>query len=186
MKKALAVVLAAAFIGVFAGGALAQVPYMQIYFNNYNYPTQSPCGTGLTDLYLVGHNFNMFVQAVEYSVTFPGSLLYLSDSPTLPNGVNDLVIGNALIGEAVAYNIPQNGFVPMLLTTLHCFWTGNCDCAHGPQALLVGPYPGSPQPSLVSWPDFALHPVVGMTAVVCPEPVGVEATTWGGVKALYR
>jgi len=184
MKKALAVVLVAAFIGVFAGGAMAQVPYMQIYFAGGQ--AQSACGTGFVDLYLNAFNFNMFVQAVDFQVMFPPALLYLSDTPTTPNGINDLVIGNASIGEAIAYNLPQNGYVPMLLTTIHCFWTAACDCSHGPQALVVGPYPGSLQPSGVRWPDFSQIFVIGWTTLVCPGPVSTEATTWGGVKALYR
>jgi hypothetical protein len=190
MKKALAVGLAAVLIGVCTGGAMAQNPYMQIYFNsNVQFgsytDTQSDCGTGMQDVYLVAHNMNMFVQAVEFIVSFPPALIYLSDTPNLPT-IYDLVIGNANVGEAIAYNLPQNGFVPMLLTTISVFWAGNCDCLNGPQALVVGPYPGQLSPRAVEWPSYVAVDVVGMTSLVCPGVVSTEQKTWGSVKALYR
>ena len=83
MKRALAGVLAIAFVGLMAAGATAQVPFFQVYFDddsNGSYgETQAYCGAPLAsqNLYLVLLNANSFVAAVDYQVC----LLYTSPSP---------------------------------------------------------------------------------------------------------
>jgi hypothetical protein len=184
-------VLAIAFVGCMAAGALAQVPFFQIYFDdasNGSYgETQAECGAPNTpdDLYLVAHNWNMFVAAVDYQVAFPPALMYLSDTyPAVPGGT--LNLGNSFQGVALSYGLPRSGFEPMLLSLIQVLWTGQCDCAAGPQPLVVGPYPGKTSPAGVRWPDYVEFNAVGMTSLVCPGAVPTQETTWGGIKALYR
>jgi hypothetical protein len=193
MKRALAGVLAIAFVGLMAAGATAQVPFFQVYFDddsNGSYgETQAFCGTANDpqDLYLVLHNANTFVAAVDYQILFPGALLFLTDNyPVVPGG--HLNLGNSLNGNAISYGLPRNGFAPMLVVTMSTLWTGACDCNGGPQSIVVGPYPGvgKTTPSLVRWPDFLEFQGVGMTSLLCPGPVSTQSSTWGGVKALYR
>ncbi len=192
MKKALAgVLVAAAFVGLLAGGANAQVPFFQVYFDdaaNGSYgETQSQCGAANSQasLYLVTLNFNMFVAAVEYRIAFPPGLLFMTDAyPTVPGGT--LNIGDSQSGNAVAYNLPRNGFDPMLVSTISGFWTGQCDCAGDPQPLIVQAYPGQNVPRGVRWPDYAVVDAVGMTSLICPGPVSTSESTWGGLKARYR
>ena len=93
MKRALAGVLAIALVGLMAAGATAQAPFFQVYFDdasNGSYgETQSPCGQpGTQDaIYVVAHNWNMLVTAVDYQIFFPQALLYLSDEyPVVPGG----------------------------------------------------------------------------------------------------
>lgn len=193
MKKALAVVLVAACIGVFAGAALAQVPFVQVFFDadvwgeGYS-ETQSDClapGT-VSDLYVVALNWNMFMQAIDFKVILPVALLYLSDTPNTT--IADPVIGSSPAGMAIAYNIPRNGFQALLLTKIRVFWTGQCNCAAGPQAIEVVGFDANinPNPTAVRWPDFTQLAGVGMTSLICPGPVSTQSSTWGGVKALYR
>jgi hypothetical protein len=193
MKRALAGVLAIAFVGLLAAGATAQVPFFQVYFDddsNGTYgKTQSVCGevATLTSLYLVAQNWNMLVTAVDYQVFFPQALLYSSETyPNVPGGT--LPIGNSHDGAALSWGLPRNGFLPLLLATISAYWTGLCDCAAGPQAIVVGPYPesGVNSPQGVRWPDYTTFPAVGMTSLICPGPVATQETTWGGIKALYR
>jgi hypothetical protein len=177
-----------------AAGATAQVPFFQVFFDddsNGSYgETQANCGpvNSAQNLYLVLLNANGFVAAVDYQISFPPALMFLSDSyPVVPGGY--LNLGNSQSGNAVSYGLPRNGFAPMLVVTMSTLWTGSCDCnSMGPQAIVVGPYPGvgKTTPSWVRWPDFAEFSAVGMTSLLCPGPVSTESKTWGGVKALYR
>jgi hypothetical protein len=200
MKRALAGVLAIVFVGLMAAGATAQVPFFQVYFDddsNGSYgETQANCGpvNSFQNLYLVCLNWNMFVAAVDYRVVLPasGALLFVSDTfPTVPGGyitISAVPGGNSTDGMAVSYGLPRSGFSPMLVTTMSTLWTGACNCAQGPQPLVVGAYPGTGKttPSGVRWPDYVEFQAVGMTSLLCPGPVSTETKTWGAVKALYR
>ena len=87
MKKALAGVLAASFVGLMAVGAMAQVPNLQVYFDaNYN-QTQADCGLAGTvqDMYVVMNNWNMYVLGVDFSIDYPTSALFIAGE-TLPAG----------------------------------------------------------------------------------------------------
>jgi hypothetical protein len=187
MKKALAVVLATIFVGVFTGGALAQVPFIQAYFDaDYN-ETQSDCKapTTISSLYVAALNLNTLVVAIDYKILLPPALLYDSEAVNvLPT---ELYIGASNIGIGIAYGLPRNGFVTMLLSRVFVEWTGLCDCEAAPQGVRVVGYDDvfSPVPKMV---DFGgnEHLVVGMLSLVCPGQVSTETTTWGGVKALYR
>jgi hypothetical protein len=189
MKKALAVVLALVCIGFCTDGAQAQVPFMQVYFDaDYN-DTQSQCllpGT-LSSLYLAALNLNMFYSALDFKISFPPALMWIGDSPNV-DPINDLVIGNSPAGMAIAYSLPKNGFQTQLLNTMAVLWTANCNCALGPQPMVVVGFEPliNPNPTVVQWPATVQVPVVGMTSLICPGAVSTSATTWGGVKALYR
>lgn len=201
MKKALAGVLVASLVGLMAVAATAQVPNIQIYFNgnpafNSFNSTQANCEFpgNARDLYVVLNNWNMFVQGVEFSIDYPAALFPAGE--TAP--ANTLTIGSSPSngghgGVAIAWQLPQNGFVPLLALTAHVFETADCNCSGGPYALVVRGYyygdldnGGNVHPQAVRWPDFAELDGVGMTSLICPGPVATEQTTWGGVKALYR
>jgi hypothetical protein len=174
-----------------AAGATAQVPFFHVYFddngNGVYGETQANCGPVNTPelLYLVLANANTFVAAVDYQVSFPAGLLFLSDGyPTVPGG--SLNLGDSQAGNAVSYGLPRSGFSPILVSTISALWTGACDCAFGAQPIVVGPYPDKPKPAFVRWPDYLEFEAVGMTSLLCPGPVSTTSTTWGGVKALYR
>ncbi|HEX5132505.1 MAG TPA: hypothetical protein VFX92_08465 [Candidatus Krumholzibacteria bacterium] len=201
MKKALAGVLVLSIVSLAAVASMAQVPNVQVYFNGnpaYNSysDTQAFCESPGTaqDLYVVLQNWNMFVQGVDFSVDYPAALF--AGGETAP--VDALVIGSSNAtggtgGIAIAWNLPQNGFDPLLALTVHAIWTGSCDCNNGPQPLVVKGYHyaeigngGKADPTGVRWPDYAELSGVGLTSLVCPGTIATEETTWGGVKALYR
>ncbi len=191
MKRALAGVLAIAFVGLTAAGAYAQVPFFQLFFDdnsNGSYgETQAFCGDAAEaqPLYLVLQNANAFVAAVDYQIAFPPALLFLNDSyPDVPGGY--LNLGTSPTGNAISYGLPRSGFEPMLLVTINTLWTGNCDCGAGTVPLVVDGYQGKPAPGWIRWPDYAEFEAVGMTSVLCPGPVATSEATWGGIKALYR
>jgi hypothetical protein len=65
---------------------------------------------------------------------------------------------------------------------------GPCDCLNGQQPLVVHGYTplGQADPSAVRRDDFQQFFGIGMTSLVCPNPIATEQSTWGQVKALYR
>jgi len=196
MKKALAGVLVAAFVGLWAAGAMAQaVPFVHVYFDdgsNGSYgETQAECGDPgtLASLYVVAQNFNDWMVGVEYQIHFPDGLMFLGDAyPTVLG--ETLSIGNSRDGHAVSWEIRRDGWQPLLISTVAALWTSNCDCQYGPQPVVVGPYPypvdQPPHPTGVTWPNFTRVTAIGMTSLVCPGPVPTQESTWGGIKALYR
>lgn len=189
MKKALAGVLAVAMVGVLAGSAMAQVPNIQVYFNPAHTETQSACGTQGTpaNLYVVMNNWNMNVTGVDFSISYPPSLIWLADN--LPDPSTQVSIGASPGGIAIAYAncCFLNGFLNNEVLIPFVLW-GPCDCNNAPQPLVVGGYVplGKTQPSAVRKEDFAEFSGLGMTSLICPGIVATEPTTWGQVKALYR
>jgi hypothetical protein len=187
MKKALAGVLAVALVGIIAVSANAQVPFVQVFFDPWYSQTQSNCmppGTPAS-LYVVLENWNMFVIGVDFTIMYPPALFWTGDN--LPSPSTMAALGNSPTGIAIAWNLPQNGFAPVLALIPQVLWV-NCDCQAGPQPLVVHGYAPTAKaaPTAVRWPDYAELPGVGMTSLICPGAIATENKTWGGVKALYR
>jgi len=188
MKTALAGVLAGALAGLVAGSAMAQVPNVQVYFDPNWTQTQSNCHPQgpPEELYVVCNNWNMSVSGVDFSISYPPALAWLTDNP--PDEYSAQV-GQSPTGVAVAWGdcCPQNGFLPFLALKPLVLW-GECDCNLGPYAIAVGGYTplGKTHPSAVRTGDFVEFSGVGMTSLICPGQIAVESSTWGAVKALYR
>lgn len=186
MKKALAGVLAVALAGAMAVSASAQVPNVQVYFDPAYSNTQTNCmPAGPDTWYVVMNNWNMFVAGVDFSVIYPPAVFWTGDA--LPDPATMASLGNSPTGVAVAWNLPQNGFGPLLALKLNVFW-GMCDCNAGPQPVRVGGYTpfGKTEPSAVQWPLYNEVSGIGMTSLICPGAIATDNKTWGGVKALYR
>jgi hypothetical protein len=195
MKKALAGVLAVALAGVMAGSAIAQVPNVQVYFDPGFSDTQASCpggppGTVLSDVYVVMNNWNMNVTGVDFSISYPPSLIWLADN--VPDPLTMATIGQSPTGIAIAWAncCTQDGFLP-ILALIPAVLYGNCDCNSGPKPIVVHGYlhgmpGGKPGPTAVRREDFAEFPGLGMTSLICPGQIATEQSTWGQVKALYR
>jgi hypothetical protein len=194
MKKALAGVLAVAMAGVLAGSAMAQVPNVQVYFDSAHTQTQASCpGTPPfsgppVNLYVVANNWNMNIAGIDFSISYPPSLVWVGDQ--LPDPTTQVSIGQSPTGIAIAAAncCAFNGFAPVEVLWPLVIW-GNCDCAGpgNPQSIVVGGSgPGKPVPTAVRKEDFVEFPGVGMTSLICPGVIATEPTTWGQVKALYR
>jgi hypothetical protein len=193
MKKALAGVLAVALAGVMAGSAMAQVPNVQVYFDGAYTQTQRNCPgyapfTTPDSMYVVMNNWNMNITGVDFSIQYPGALVWLADKEPDP-GVS-IFLGQSPTGIAVAWAncCAPNGFLPVLALKPIFLW-GVCDCNQGsPQAVVVGGYTpfGKTNPTAIRKEDFTEHAGVGMTSLICPGFIAVQPSTWGQVKALYR
>ncbi len=181
MKKVLALVLALAVMGMMAQTVSAQVPFVQVYFDDLAHTSKDCPGAGTLDtLLVVAHNFNIWMTAIEYSIQYPPSLTWLGDIS--PSPVN---LGNTPSGVATAFPTPLNAFQPVLVMQVLVNWECTT-CGGTPEAVIVGPHPGSGFLRATRYPDNATVIGVGMTSLVCPGTVPVQETTWGQVKALYN
>lgn len=192
MKKVLAVVIAVAFISIGAASQ-AQVPNVQVYFDQNLQTTQGFCkGLGVEDnLPVVWVNFNTFIKTVEYAVdmgpntpvtylgaVYPDGSLHLG-SPYVdgPGGATD--------GVTITYTIPQNGFDPFISNYLHVLWT--CDtCGAEQQPITIVPHETAGTIQIVEFQTYNLIDGVGMRSLVCPGEVSTKEATWGQIKSLYN
>lgn len=186
MKKVLAVVLAAAFLGIGAMSADAQTPNVAVYFDDLLQETSKDCppgtpGTVLDEAYVVCNNFGIFLIALEYQITFPPSVIFLGDDP---QNTNVPFLGSSPAGIAIAWDIPQNAFDPFIANIITFVW--NCDGCGATEPIVVGPNPQSNLLRGVEWLTQDQVIAVGMTSLVCPGTVSTEESTWGKVKALYN
>ena len=190
MKKILVVVFA---VVVMLGAAQvnAQVPYVQVYFDEaWQTPVLESCpdlppGTEVSTIYVVAHNFNMWMNGIEYMINYPTELTWLGDSI----GPDRLSIGNSPSGIGVTWPVPGNGFGGLLVQTANVLWM--CEgCSSNDITITVVRHPFTPWPEThlvraVRWPDLGIVQGVGMAAAVCLI-IPVQETTWGGIKAQYN
>jgi len=195
MKKVLVVVFAVV-IGFSAVSASAQTPYLQIYFDELYTQTTADCpaapvGTVLGTAYVVGHNWNMYMNAVDYKIIYPPEVSWIGDN--VASGA--LVLGTSPEGIAVAWTLPVPAFGPVFIQEISFLWM--CDGCQVSNIYwpIVNYYeaadvvPGDLDlldrvVTSIRWPDEATVLGVGLNAVICPN-VPVEDSTWGGIKALY-
>ena len=196
MKKALAGVLAVALAGLMASAATAQVPNVQVYFDNAFTQAQAdpdcPGAPGAgppVELYVVLNNFNMEITAADFSIAYPPSMAWVGDQSPLADASLTSIIGASPSGVAIAWAncCSQDGFQPVLALRPLVIWL-ECACNGGPQSLVVGGYAplAKVNPTVVRKSDFQEFEGVGMTSLVCPGVIATEQSTWGQVKALYR
>ncbi len=190
MKRALIAFLGIALVCVFVCSATAQVPNIQVYFDSEHSQTETACGGAgtLTTLYVVMNNWNMNITGVDFSVSYPSSLIWLAD--ILPDPSTSVAIGQSTTGIAIAYAncCYLNGSVSQEVVQVLALWSPWCDCRFGPMPVVVGGYTplGKTQPTAIRKEDFKQFSGIGMTSLTCYVPHAVEPSTWGQVKALYR
>jgi hypothetical protein len=211
--KCFLVVVIAVVVGLSAVPAKAQTPYLQVYFDDFwTVTVKDTCpGFGVFDtLYVVGHNWNNRMTAMEYKIVYPPEIVFVADiiqtanSCQLKTGASPAIVAHP-DGISVVWRPDYpcgwpDGFNAFLVNAVQILW--NCEgCAgqlelpiinaHGP-AVPTPPYnyevlgvAGDLSNNDIRWEVFG----VGLTAFVCATetpPVPVEESTWGGIKALYR
>jgi len=187
MKKVLAVVLAAAFVGVVSFNANAQVPNASVYFDNGTFAQQqkdcpnAPVGTVLDQVYVVLNNVNAFISAVEFGISYPAATIWVGDVHSTP-----LFLGTSPTGVAISWNIPQNAFGPFLAMSANILWGCNGCAGYENSPITVINHGVTGQLRAVGWPNNDLINLVGGTSLVCPNAVPVEEQTWGAIKSLYN
>jgi hypothetical protein len=141
----------------------------------------APVGSVIDTLWVVAEGFNIWINAIEYTIELPNAFTWLSDIV----GTGAISIGNSQTGIGIAYPLPANGYDPLLVQILVFVWM--CD-ACGPavenSTIVVSGYPSSGKVRAVRWPDLVTVDAIGLTSTVCSlSPV--EQTTWGHIKAMF-
>ena len=167
--------------------ANAQHPRVRIYFDEgLNFTTancpQAPIGTVTQELYVVAENFDIWMNAIEYTISYPPQLIFLGD--ILEPG--DLSIGNSQTGIAIAFPIPRNAFTKMVVQRVFALWMcSGCVHPNWDAPIDVYGYPPRGLIRAVEWPNLNVHVAWGIESIIC-WAMPVHETTWGGIKALYR
>jgi hypothetical protein len=164
----------------------AQVPYIQIYFDEdlqrtaeISCPLVAP-GSRVGTIYIAAHNFSMLMRSIEYGVDYPPELLFTGD------GIDSSyqVVGDSRIGIVISFPTPLDAFETVVLQKAEFVWMCSA-CESTAIPVVVVPHPSSGKIRAISWPDSEEVEGVGMTAIVCPT-IPVENSTWGHIKALYK
>lgn len=171
---------AIALVGV--SSVSAQTGTIGVYFDAGLSVEAKDCpGPAPGKLYVGAAGFGIQIIGAEYQVIYPPSIIWLADSATPP-----ATLGVSPTGISMGYPLPLNAFGSTLLQTVEILW--NCTgCASTNEPIIVvdNPITADPGVLVVRWPDFALVPGVGLTALVCAT-IPTQETTWGGVKALFE
>ena len=164
--------------------AAAQTPIVKIYFDaefnaDYAFCPDAPSGTVVDTMYVVALNFDMWINAVEYQILFPPSMMFLAD--WVDNSA--LTIASSPAGIWIAWTVPQSAFEPFLLQKVIFIWRcSDCEGINETVSLVEFPYSGMVR--AIRWPDNETVLGVGSTAGICFAPP--RETTWGQIKALYE
>jgi hypothetical protein len=198
MKKVLLVVIAVTFISMWAVSSNAQVPNVQIYFNEWWSETQGHCqGIGQPQtLYVVLQNFNCAINLAEFGIDWGvnGAALFYGGDVHVPFSIflgqswGPLPFPGDIDGVDIVYTSPLGGFVPVLAMKIMAFW--NCDtCDPGGanfQKITVVPHQGTGELHVVKYITNEKIPGIGMNAHACPGDIATDEATWGKIKALYH
>jgi hypothetical protein len=139
-------------------------------------------------MYVVAHNWNMWMQSIEYAIDLPPQLAFLGDNV---DPATQLSLGDSPLsagGIAVTWTSRGNAFHPLLIEKVGILWLcQGCPVQNIP--VIVVQHPSTDWPNglirALEAGSFAEFGGVGMTSMICPT-VPVEETTWGGIKALYN
>jgi hypothetical protein len=186
MRIAAIVVLVALALGVFTTPSSAQVPNIQVYFDDSYTRTQVFCrGIGVLDRWnVVANNFNMIMSTIEFAITPPPAGAAYTGDKHRPGA---LWLGVSPTGVTITYPQPLNAFEPVYVMRYQVVWLcdiGDCDWEYFPVHVIQ--HPGSGLLQAVEHDTFRIVQGVGMTSFVCAGTFPTEETTWGRVKALYR
>jgi len=180
----------------------AQTPHLQAYFDEELTESSAWCpnfeepGTVVAEFWVVAHNFNAYLAAIEFKINYPPQIEWLTDYPI--DGA--LMIGQTLNGCAMAFPTPLNAYGPAVVMKVGFFWMcQQCGPENENVLLCFDVYPGSGYVRAVRWPDYGVIYATGGTALICPTccppypscpnllpVVPVAQSTWGGIKALYK
>jgi hypothetical protein len=185
------VVLIAVLLGVFAGFQAqpvdGQTPRLTAYFNASG-TRQEHCELcdpyhpgpdySLT-VYFVLENFNAYVTAVQFSVSYPYLVTWLADGPMPPTS-----FGTSPTGVAMAWGLPQNAYGSFVV--LEAYIVYHATCSHDELRIEVWDHPVLGSIAAVRWGDNKLVELQGGYASFCSRVVPVEVQSWGAIKSLYR
>ncbi len=185
MRKVLSFLLALLILSLGASIVSAQIPFVQVYFDQYltkasidNCPDETP-GSQVYSLYVGAVNFNCWMSAIEYKIEYPPEISFMGDN------TGGLDIGSSPLGIATAWTFPLNAFGPALVNEVSILYLCQLCIGISEVAISVVPHPESGLVRAIRWPDNSFVDAVGQISLICTS-VPAEETTWGSIKALYN
>ena len=144
--------------------------------------------------YIYVHKWKCFLQGVEFNVDYNPSIVY--GSFTYPQGY--LVMGNPGDPEVCVSIVKQQH--PILdwpidylwIMTLKLYIFSECTVNGGGLAnldVIITDCEESGGTWKVCWEDGEITdrmPVIGTTAIVCPDQIATDTKSWGAIKSLYK
>lgn len=192
MRKVLVVATAAALLCMGAIGAFAQIPNMQVYFDNSLQQTQGGCQGFLVNdtLNVVCNNFNMLMSTVEFGIQPPTvNAMFVKD--IIPDGGIWLGDSSANQGLVITWPLPRNAFNAYVADRIVITWICDACGQTGPPASIynepikVIPNQSSGLLRAIEYQSLRIIDVTGMTSTICPLENSTQDSTWGKVKSLY-
>jgi len=201
MKKTLPGILFLLVSFLLVPDGSAQTPYLQVYFDpdfsatSANCP-DDPVGSYIDTLYVVAHNFDAWLSAIEFKIRYPNAIFWIIDMVDYDR--HDLSLGISPTGIAISFPLPLSAHSPVLIMRVLIGWMcDHCSDQNAWSLICFDGYPSSGYLRAVTYPDLNLIYGTSGTASICPlccdpqrcedlPPVPVEQKTWGQIKALYR
>ncbi len=145
------------------------------------------------DAFVFVRDADYYVTAVEYQLVTPldpAHAFFGIANVTYPENVS-VALGDPFEGHSIAFWPPLNGFVPgyNLICTLKCFTLASCAREGGvltDYPVAIGPNPRSGELRGTFAPENDFFPILGLTALLCPEETGTQEESWGAIASLYR
>jgi hypothetical protein len=179
MKKLLTIIALVAVIALGFSTAPAQVPMVQIVFDQSLTEQTHVCTPGTQDsAFVVARNFNIWMVGIEFAIDYPASVMWPYDA----NGP-DLTMGNTDIGFSGAWMSPQNAYQTLKICTIVYY----CNSCPPDTYIKVIPHPDTGDIKASGYPDVYTYVYgIGWTSTFCPDVIPTDQTTWGNVKAMYQ
>lgn len=183
MKRILTVICALVLFVALSSVADAQVPFVQVFFDDAGTVSSRECPTEqiVDTLTVYAFNLNMTISSIEYTIEYSPALSFCGD--VIEGRVR--VTGNSEYGIIIEFR-------DLLVTGSKCLIQKSCvvwfctDCAgfldtHN----FVFPNLNTGKLGVVRDPDGAFINVAGFASTTCEWVLPVSETTWGRVKSLY-
>jgi hypothetical protein len=162
--------------------AHAQVPFVQVYFDEYGTVDSRDCPPVVMSdtLSVFACNFNMWMSTIEYMIGFGPAFTFCGD--IFDERVS--TVGNSEWGLHVTFRDLGDARGPFRVQRVCVVW--HCtDCAEYLDTQIeVLPHPDTGKVRAVSADDVIVD-AVGMASTTCPWTTPARKSTWGQVKSLY-
>lgn len=197
MKRLLLTLLIVLFASTSLAGATLGL-YFDLWPGKMAYAPPPEPIPSFFDVYLYLHASNYYVTALEYQLTTPFDpehAFFVITEVFYPGQVV-VTLGSPWEGHSIAFWPPLDGYNPgyNLICRFKCMGLAYCAAdgwfSPGPDIadypIVVGPHPESGELWGTYFPDNETFPIIGLTSILCPSSIGVQNTSWGAIKSLYK
>ncbi|UCF04634.1 MAG: hypothetical protein JSV33_11980 [bacterium] len=138
--------------------------------------------------YVYVHDWGCNLSAVEFKVQIETpSIIY--NGFEIPEG--SLVLGYPLEGVSITVWPPVSTCTTnhLFVCTVRLFAIDTCweyDGSIGDAYIRIVPHPDSGGIYGTCWPENYMFDFIGLTSIICPQPIANEEASWGAIKGLFE